>query len=100
MINNEGFLKDIDKLESIINEYLSHWEIDKITKRMIAMDYIDEFGLEDMIAFINFCKKNDMKDDITPTLAHDINGMKSDCFLPRTSGYAKKKVECPQLFNN
>ena len=57
MINNEGFLKDIDKLESIINEYLSHWEIDKITKRMIAMDYINEFGLEDMIAFIDFCKK-------------------------------------------
>ena len=82
-------IKKIDTFQSIMDKYLSHWNIDKVTKRMIAMDYIDEFGLEDMIAFINFCKKNDMKDDIAPTLAHDINGMKDKCFLPRTSGYSK-----------
>ena len=93
-------IEKIDTFQSIMDKYLSHWEIDKVTKRMIAVDYIDEFGLKDIIAFINFCKKNDMENKITPTLAHDINGMKSDCFLPRTSGYAKHKVECPQLFNN
>ena len=93
-------IEKIDTFQSIMDKYLSHWEIDKVTKRMIAVDYIDEFGLKDIIAFINFCKKNDMENKIAPTLAHDINGMKSDCFLPRTSGYAKHKVECPQLFNN
>ena len=82
-------IEKIDTFQSIMDKYLSHWEIDKVTKRMIAVDYIDEFGLKDIIAFINFCKKNDMENKIAPTLAHDINGMKDRCFLPKTSGCSK-----------
>ena len=92
--------KDVDKLESIINEYLPHWKLGKSVSRYISGSYIYEYGLEDIIAFIDFCKKNNMEDDIASTLAHDINGRNDSCFLPRTSGYAKQKVECPQLFNN
>ena len=79
------------KLKSIINDYLSHWEFkDEFEKSMIALDYVEQFDVRDMEAFIKFCKKRDMEDKITPTIAHDLNGTYSDMFLPRTSGYYKR----------
>ena len=90
-------MKDIDnmyKLKKIINEYLSHWEWkDEFEKSMIALDYVEQFDVRDMEAFIEFCKKNDMENKITPTIAHDLNGTYSDMFLPRTSGYYKRTKE-------
>ena len=87
-------MKDIDdmyKLKKIINEYLSHWEWkDEFEKSMIALDYVEQFDVRDMEAFIEFCKKRDMEDKITPTIAHDLNGTYSRMFLPRTSGYYKR----------
>lgn len=45
------------KLKSIINEYLSHWEWkDEFEKSMIAKDYVEQFDVRDMEAFIEFCK--------------------------------------------
>ena len=79
------------KLKSIINEYLSHWEWkDEFEKSLIAHDYVEQFDVRDMEAFIKFCKKRDMEDKITPTIAHDLNGTYSPMFLPRTSGYYKR----------
>ena len=80
-------VRKVEKLEEIMSEYLSHWEWSESKKFMTAIDYAVKFGAKDMEAFIKFCKENDMEEDITPTIAHDINGMYSDCFLPRTSGY-------------
>jgi len=84
-------LQDMYKLKSIINDYLSHWEWkDEFEKSMIALDYVKQFNVRDMEAFIKFCKKHDMENKITPTIAHDLNGTYSDMFLPRTSGYHKR----------
>ena len=84
-------LQDMNKLKSIINEYLSHWEWkDEFEKSMIARAYVEQFDVRDMEAFIKFCKKHDMENKITPTIAHDLNGTYDDLFLPRTSGYYKR----------
>ena len=80
-------VKKVEKLKEIMNEYLSHWEVSESDKSMIAINYVEKFGVKDMEAFIKFFKGNNREDDIMPTIAHDINGMNGDCFLPRTSGY-------------
>ena len=77
----------VNKLKEIMNEYLSHWELSELDKSMIAINYVEKFGVKDMEAFIKFFKGNNREDDIMPTIAHDINGMNGDYFLPRTSGY-------------
>ena len=44
---------------------------------------------------------NDIKKSrIAGTIAHDLNGMRDECFLPRTNGYTKslkKEVKCQDL---
>ena len=82
------------RLKDVMSEHLGHWEFsDEFEKSMIALAYVDKFGVDDIEAFIKFCKKNDMENKITPTIAHDINGTYDDCFLPRTSGYHKETKE-------
>ena len=82
------------KLKKIMSKYLSHWEFDgDLQKTWIANSYVKQFGVEDIEAFIKFCKKNDMENKITPTIAHDINGTFDEMFLPRTSGYHKRTKE-------
>ena len=80
---------EMDKLNEIMNEYLPHWEMSELHKSMVAVDYVEQFSVKDIEAFIEFCKENDMEDKITPTIAHDINGTYDDCFLPKTTGYYK-----------
>ena len=87
-------IEEMKKLKEIMNEHLSHWEFeDEMQKSWIARNYVEQFGVEDIEAFIKFCKKNDMENKITPTLAHDINGTFDEMFLPRTSGYHKRTKE-------
>ena len=80
-------VQDVKRLKNIMNEYLSHWELSELDKSMIAINYVEKFGADDMEAFIEFFKDTSREDDIMPTIAHDINGMNGDFFLPRTSGY-------------
>ena len=87
-------VQDVKRLKNIINEYLSHWELDALDKSMVAINYVEKYGVKDMEAFIEFFKDTSREDDIMPTIAHDINGMMNefskdngDFFLPRTSGY-------------
>jgi len=87
-------IQEMVKLKEIMSKHLSHWEFeDEFQKSMIAQNYVEQFGVEDIEAFIEFCKKNDMENKITPTLAHDINGTFDEMFLPRTSGYYKRTKE-------
>ena len=52
--------------------------------------YFEEKGVKDIISFVKWCVLNDEeKSRISATIAHDLNGMRSECFLPRTSGYTK-----------
>ena len=80
-------VQDVKRLKNIINEYLSHWELDALDKSMVAINYVEKYGVKDMEAFIKFFNGNNREGDIMPTIAHDINGMNGDYFLPRTSGY-------------
>ena len=80
-------VQDVKRLKNIMNEYLSHWELNELDKSMIAINYVEKYGVKDMEAFIEFFKDTSREDSIMPTIAHDINGMNSDFFLPRTSGY-------------
>ena len=87
-------IDEMVKLKEIMNEHLSHWEFeDEMQKSWIARSYVEQFGVEDIEAFIKFCKERDMESKITPTLAHDINGTFDEMFLPRTSGYHKRTKE-------
>jgi len=80
-------VQDVKRLKNIMNEYLSHWELNEWDKSMIAINYVEKYGVKDMEAFIEFFKDNNRENDIMPTIAHDLNGMNGDFFLPRTSGY-------------
>ena len=80
-------VRKVNKLKEIMNEYLSHWELSESDKSMIAINYVEKFGVKDMEAFIDFFKDTKREDTIMLTIAHDINGMNGDFFLPRTSGY-------------
>jgi hypothetical protein len=86
--------KDIDNmiiLRDIVSKYLSHWEFeDMLEKSMICHKYVEQFGVKDIQAFIQFCKENKREEIITPTIAHDLNGTFHNLFLPRTSGYHKR----------
>tara|TARA_R100001594_G_scaffold119287_1_gene154691 strand:+ start:746 stop:1015 length:270 start_codon:yes stop_codon:yes gene_type:complete len=87
-------IEETKKLKQIMDKYLSHWDFeDEMQKSWIANSYVEQFGVKDIEAFIKFCKKRDMKNKITPTIAHDINGTFDEMFLPRTSGYHKRTKE-------
>ena len=82
--------KQIKAVKDIMVKYLSHWDMHNIERLSLAIEYVEEFGGLDMVSFIDYCINNKMEDIISPTIAHDINGMRDYCFLPKTSGYYKK----------
>ena len=93
-------MKQLKQFRQITRDYLSHWEMDGITEFMIYEEYVkyfEEKGVKDIISFVKWCVLNDEeKSRISATIAHDLNGMRNECFLPRTSGYTealKKEVK-------
>jgi len=84
-------LQEMKELKKIVNTYLDHWDFkDELEKSMICFKYVEEYGVKDIQAFIQFCKDRDMENKITPTIAHDLNGTFDNLFLPKTSGYNKR----------
>ena len=83
-------VEQITAVSEIMKEHLNHWDMSRMERVCLASEYVDEFGGLDMVSFVDYCINNDMKDKIKPTIAHDINGMRDMCFLPRTSGYYKE----------
>ena len=84
-------LEEMKQLKEVVNTYLDHWDFkDELEKSMICFKYVEEFGIKDVQAFIQFCKDNKREEIITPTIAHDLNGTFHNHFLPRTSGYDKR----------
>ena len=87
----ENEIREMKELKKIVNKHLSHWDFkDELEKSMICLEYVEQFGVKDIQAFIQFCKDRDMENKITPTIAHDLNGTFHKLFLPRTSGYYKR----------
>ena len=83
--------REMKELKKIVNKHLSHWDFkDELEKSMICLEYVEQFGVKDIQAFIQFCKDNEREEIITPTIAHDLNGTFHKLFLPRTSGYYKR----------
>ena len=86
-------MKQLMQFRGITRDYLSHWDIDGITEFMIYEEYVKIFGekgVKDIISFVKWSVLNDIeKPRIAGTIAHDLNGMRDECFLPRTSGYTK-----------
>ena len=84
-------IQQMKELKKIVSEYLSHWDFqDELEKSMICHKYVEQFGVKDIQAFIQFCKDNKREEIITQTIAHDLNGTFHNLFLPRTSGYHKR----------
>ena len=77
------------ELIKIVDKYLSHWTWSVLDKNIYCHLYVEQFGIDGVNGFIRFCKDKKMTDKITPTLAHDLNGVNDDFFLPKTSGYSK-----------
>ena len=82
-------IEQIKALYNIITKYLVNddemadcgWdELNRLELLGICTDYVEKFGEE-----------KDVTDRISTTLAHDLNGMNQECFLPRTSGYYEKE---------
>ena len=89
MKNKSEFINNVNELSNIFDEYLSSLNYEHFTKRMICIDYVEKFGIDDIKGFIQWCKCNNNIDDIKSTLAHDFGGVKDEGMLPRTSGYSK-----------
>ena len=79
--------KQIKAVKDIMVKYLSHWDMHSIERLSLSIEYVEEFGGLDMISFVDYCINTGIEDIIAPTVAHDINGMRDNCFLPKTSGY-------------
>jgi len=80
---------------------LAEWDIDRTDAGMtisIAMDDEQRFDLAAMIDFL--VSRDDTPSSIIANVMHDLNGLKAvylkdpfgNCFSPRSSGYAKRKV--------
>ena len=86
-------MKQLMQFRGITRDYLSHWDIDGVTEFMIYEEYVKIFGekgVKDIISFVKWSVLNDIeKPRIAGTIAHDLNGMRDEFFLPRTSGYTK-----------
>lgn len=69
---------------------------DRKISLMMLLDYeCTAEQVEDMAAFIDWCKNNDQSDMyISGNLFHDITGIanREPWFSPRTSGYSKKNI--------
>lgn len=93
-------IEQIKALYNIITKYLVNddemadcgWdELNRLELLGICTDYVEKFGGMDFIAYVEYCEEKDVTDRISTTLAHDLNGMNQECFLPRTTGYYKKE---------
>ena len=89
MENKTEFINNVEELSNIFDEYFSSLNYEYFTKRMLCIDYVKKFGIDDIKGFIQYCKCNGDIDDIKPTLSHDFGGVKDEGMLPRTSGYSK-----------
>ena len=95
-----------DKIINLIDDYLPHWELDKMSKIHVSLDYITQYNCHDLFAFVECCKHNKMQldeADIAPTLAHDLTAIshwdKSGMKVPKTTGYYNNcKKLFPELF--
>lgn len=52
-------------------------------------------AMKDMLAFIRWCERHQVRENISPTLQHDLHGIIEDeeCFQPRSWGYQFKLME-------
>ena len=59
-----------------------------IASALLSFDSIFKDGISAMYRFITWMQEHGYTEhDIFPTLIHDLNGMRDDCFSPRTSSY-------------
>ena len=89
MRNKTEFINNVEELSNIFDEYLGSLNYEHFTKRMLCIDYVKRFGIDDIKGFIQYSKCNGDIDDIKSTLSHDFGGVKDEGMLPRTSGYSK-----------
>ena len=81
------------QLIKIVDKYLSHWKWEGVMdNNLFCHMYVDKFGIEAINGFIRFCKDHNKTDLITPTLAHDLNGLFDDCFLPKHQAMQNMKA--------
>ena len=93
-------IEQIKALYNIITKYLVNddemaecgWdELNRLELLGICTNYVEKFGGMDFIAYVEYCEEIEKPSRISTTLAHDLNGMNQECFLPRTTGYYKKE---------
>ena len=89
MMNKTEFINNVEELSNIFDEYLGSLNYEHFTKRMLCIDYVKRFGIDDIKGFIQYCKCNGDIYYIKSTLSHDFGGVKDEGMLPRTSGYSK-----------
>ena len=52
MKNKSEFINNVNELSNIFDEYLSSLNYEHFTKRMICIDYVEKFGINDIKGFI------------------------------------------------
>ena len=86
--------KYLKQFRAVVKQYLSKWNLDNMDMVLYYSDYQRVFGDEGIVDFIACVKYfencKDIEDfQISGCLAHDLNGINKNCFLPKSEGYAK-----------